>query len=91
MHALRTCIYFLLPIIKYNQTIKGYQKLIKYLIPKKIMKINKQREVGKNILSREKKTSKSNITNILIQSKGDITSMKHKYLLLKWFIPGEEK
>lgn len=55
------------------------------------MKINKQREVGKNILSREKKTSKSNITNILIQSKGDITSMKHKYLLLKWFIPGEEK
>lgn len=42
--------------------------------------------------ARKRKTSKSNITNILIQFKGVITkSMKYKLLLLKWFIPREEK
>ena len=56
-----------------------------------MMKTNEQKELGRNRLSKEKKTSKSNITNIFIQFKGAITSMKYKHLLLKWFIPGEEK
>lgn len=52
-----------------------------------------KKELGRNRgQARKRKTSKSNITNILIQFKGVITkSMKYKLLLLKWFIPREEK
>lgn len=54
------------------------------------MKTNEQKELGVNQLSGEKKTSKSNITNIHIQSKEDL-SMKYKYLLLKGLFQEKKK
>lgn len=69
--------------------VKGYQKLRKCLT-KTMMKTNEQKELGVNQLSGEKKTSKSNITNIHIQSKEDL-SMKYKYLLLKGLFQEKKK